>query len=175
MDSRDLQIRNRFQIRDSQIEHIAWALKDEMEQGYPCGRVYVDSLATALAALLVRNHSSFSRDLSRNPGRISGRKLRDVLSFIEDNLARDLGLDEIAKVAGMSVSHFKALFRDTVGSPVHQYVIRRRVERAALLLRESDLPISQVALETGFSHQSHLALHMRRLLGVSPKELKNAA
>jgi AraC family transcriptional regulator len=50
-------------------------------------------------------------------------------------------------------------------------VIKRRVERAKTLLGEG-MPISQTALETGFAHQSHLARHMRRLLGVSPSEVR---
>jgi AraC family transcriptional regulator len=55
--------------------------------------------------------------------------------------------------------------------PLHQYVIRRRVERARLLLAQGDLPISQVAFAAGFTHQSHMARHVRRLLGVAPSDL----
>jgi AraC family transcriptional regulator len=50
--------------------------------------------------------------------------------------------------------------------------VQRRVERAKTLLSESNLPISQIALETGFAHQSHLAHHMRRVLGISPKAVR---
>jgi AraC family transcriptional regulator len=100
---------------------------------------------------------------------MSERRLRRALSYIEDNLGQDISLRDIATVAGLSVSHFTPLFRETVGLPVHQYLIRRRVERAKDLLSQSKMPISQIALETGFAHQSHLSRHMRRLLGVSPK------
>ena len=94
-----------------------------------------------------------------------------MLSYIEDNLSQDLSLQTIADVSGLSASYFKTAFRTSVGHPVHQYVIQRRVERARSLLAEGQLPISQVALETGFAHQSHLAYHMRRLLGVTPKTI----
>jgi AraC family transcriptional regulator len=174
LEPRCLEIRNRFQIRDPQIEHIGWALKAEKENGYPCGRLYRESLATALAARLMHCHSSHALETGKQNGGISGRKLKQVLSFIEDNLSQDLGLWEIANVAGLSASHCKVLFRESMGMPVHQYVIRRRVERAALLLRESTLPISRIALETGFAHQSHLAMHMRRVKGVSPSALRRA-
>ncbi|GJJ04423.1 hypothetical protein RugamoR64_49610 [Duganella rhizosphaerae] len=53
--------------------------------------------------------------------------------------------------------HFSALFRHTLGMPAHQYVVRRRVERAHALLLHSKLSLSQVALDVGFAHQSHLA------------------
>jgi AraC family transcriptional regulator len=174
-DPRQLRIKNHFQVRDPQIEHIGWALKEEMESGYPHGRIYVDSLAMALATILVRNYSSLSVPPRRAKAGMPARRLRAVLAYIEDNLDRDLGLRDIAHVASLSVSHFKVVFRESMGLPAHQYVIRRRVERAALLLRRGEMPISQVALETGFCHQSHLALHMHRVLGATPQEVRDRA
>lgn len=171
-DPAKLRIRNRFQVRDPQIEHIGWALKAEMENGYPSGRVYTDALATALAARVIQNHSSLSRAARPTKAAISAYKLRTILSFIEDNLGRDIGLQEIAETAELSVSHFKSLFRKSVGVPPHQYLIRRRVERAAQQLRGGKTPIGQIALENGFCHQSHLAMHTRRVLGVTPQELR---
>lgn len=167
-----LEIRNRFQIRDAQLENIAWALKAEMESGYPCGNLYLDSLAISVAARLVGCHSSLSREPKRQSGQLLDRRLRQVLSYIEDHLSQDISLGDLAMVAGLSVSHFKSLFRDSVGMPAHQYLIRRRVERAKNLLGEGKLSISQIAFETGFAHQSHLAYHLRRVLGLSPKVLR---
>ena len=166
-----VEIRNKFQARDARIEHIAWALKAEMESGYPGGMLYLDSLATAMATQVVSRHSSLYVPAS-SPAGISSRKLKQVLSYIEDNLGSDLSLQAIADAAGLSVSHCKVLFRRAVGSPIHQYVIRRRVERAAQMLRDGHMAVSEIALVTGFAHQSHLAAHIKRVLGVSPKELR---
>jgi AraC family transcriptional regulator len=173
-DACHLEIRSRFQARDTQIEHIGWALKAEMENGYPCGQIYMDSLALALAARIVGGHSSLAPLPNGPKGKMSDGRLKDLLSFIEENLGQDIGLRKLAEVAGLSVSHFKVLFRRTMGSSVHQYLIRRRVERAQALLRNGKLPIGQIALETGFCHQSHLALHMRRILGVSPRQVRDS-
>ena len=172
LDPGRLELMNRFQMRDSQIEHIGWALKAEMDLGFPNGNLYTDSLATALAVHLIRRHSDLSLDPGTMKGGLSGQRLRRVLSYIEDNLCSNLSLQEIASIAGLSVSHCKAAFRDSVGAPVHQYVLQRRVERAKVLLSEGRLSISEIALETGFSHQSHLAYHVRRLLGVSPTDIR---
>jgi len=174
IDPRQVEIRNRFQTRDPQLENIAWALKAELECGYPCGRVYFDSLAVSVAARLLRCHSSVSREPKKATGRLSAPKLKQVLCFIEENLGQCVSLADVASVAGVSVSHFKTLFRESVGLPLHQYLIRRRVERAKDLIGENKLSISQIAFETGFSHQSHLARHMRRVLGVSPKVLRGS-
>ena len=166
-----VQIRNTFKTRDPRIEQIAWALKAEMESGYPGGKLYLDSLATDLATQVVSRHSSLRINGNSSAG-MSSRKLKQLLTYIEENLGADLSLREIANVAGLSVSHCKVLFRRAVGVPIHQYVIRRRVDRAAALLREGKMGVSEIASATGFSHQSHLAAHIRRALGVSPRELR---
>ncbi len=170
-----VEILNRFQIRDAQMESIAWILKAEMEAGYPSGRIFCDSLGTALAAYLLNRHSSSAGLPEVASAGMGARMLKRVLGFIEDDLARDLSLREIAAVAGVSISHFKVMFRQSMGIPVHQYVLRRRVERAETLLRASTLPVIQIAQETGFAHQSHLAHHMRRILGYSPTAIRKLA
>lgn len=167
-----IEIRNRFQVRDTQLENIGWALKEEMECGYPCGQLYFDSLALAVTTRLIHYHSSKSVDMKRPNKRLSDRRLRQVFVYIEDNLAENIVLADLAEVVGLSVSHFNVLFREAVGLSPHQYLIRRRVERAKNLLGEGKLSISQIATETGFAHQSHLARHVHRMLGVAPKALR---
>ena len=155
-------------MRDPTIEHLGWALKTEMEAGYPNGSLYTDSLAAALAIHLLKRHSSASQPRAEATGGLAGRRLKQVISFSDDNLGEDLSLMNIAAAAGLSLSHCKSAFRESVGQAVHRYVIQRRVERARDLLSTGEQSISQVALETGFAHQSHLAYHMRRVLGVTP-------
>jgi len=172
LDPSKIEIRNRFQIRDWQIENIGLVLKAEMECGYPSGQLFIDGLALAIAARLVHHHSSVSPNPKEHSGHLPGLKLKQVLSYIEENLDQNISLQDLAAVTGFSASHFKTLFRKSVGLPVHQYLIRRRVEIAKNLLADETLSISQIAFQTGFAHQSHLAYHMRRLLGVSPKSAR---
>ena len=172
LDPERIEIRNRFQVRDTQLENIGWALKEEMECGCPCGPVYLDSLAMAVATRLLCCHSSRPVETRRPNKRLSDRRLRQVFDYIEDNLAGNISLGDLAAVVGLSVSHFKVLFREAVGLSPHQYLIRRRVERAKNLLGEGELSIGQIAIETGFAHQSHLARHMHRMLGASPKAMR---
>jgi AraC family transcriptional regulator len=166
-----IEIRSRFRIRDPQIEHLGWALMAEAQHGFPSGCLYMDCMAMALAVQLLRSHSSMARSNLPAESSMPRHKLRQVQAYIEENLRSDISLHTIADAAGMSASHLKSTFSKAAGMPVHQYVIRRRVERAALLLREGKLPISQIAVDVGFAHQSHLAMHMKRLLGVSPSHV----
>lgn len=163
-DSSRFSLSPRCQFRDPQLEHIAWALDAERAAGYPNGRLYLDSLGLAIAVHLIGHHATTQR-LPRGLTRLQRQRL---VEYIEAHLGETLTLAQLADVVGISASHLKVLFRRSIGMPVHAYVVQRRVERARALLLNSDLPLSQVALEVGFAHQSHLARWMRRLLGVTP-------
>jgi AraC family transcriptional regulator len=154
----------RHQIRDPQIEHIAWALDAERRAGNPAGLLYTESLGLALAIHLLGRYPA---PLSPGSG-LSRRQLERLTSYIDAHLDADLSLAHLSAVANLSASHLKTLFKRSTGLPVHEYVVQRRVERARELLLRGELPISQVALEVGFAHQSHLARWMRRILGVTP-------
>jgi AraC family transcriptional regulator len=163
----------RMQLRDPRLEHLAWALKAEREAGYAGGRLYAESLGTALAAHLLR---AYAEPASR-PGADRGlppRQLQRVLDYIEAELEHNPGLAELAALTSFGLSHFKVLFRRSTGMPPHQYLLRRRVRRAHDLLLQGRLSASQIALETGFAHQSHMARCMRRVLGVTPSALIRA-
>jgi AraC family transcriptional regulator len=168
-----IEVLDRYQIRDSQLEMLTVAVKNELESGCSSGRLYLDGLGIAIAFRLLTHHSSHSLAPHHNGQQsVSDRRLKQVLLFIEENLAQDLALEQLAAVAQVSPSHFKAVFRKSMGVPVHQYVIERRVELAKSLLLEENLSLAEIALAAGFAHQSHLARHMRRVLGAPPQALR---
>ena len=117
-------------------------------------------------------HTSEREDAHPYKYGMSGYRLRRVLDYIENHLSEELSLKAIAGIAGLSVSHCKYAFSKSVGSPIHRYIIHRRMERAKRLLAENVLSISQVAGQAGFTHKSHLAFHTRRTYGLSPKHLR---
>jgi AraC family transcriptional regulator len=172
LDSTKLEIRNRFQVRDSSLEALSWAMKREMELDYPSGRLYLDGLALAVASRVVARHSSVATGTTEANHTLGGRRLKQVLSFIEERLADDISLQQIAEAVGISPSHLSSQFRGSMGIPVHQYLIQRRLERAKSLLSRNGLSIAEIALAAGFAHQSHLARHMRRVMGVSPRAMQ---
>ncbi|MBV8172625.1 MAG: helix-turn-helix transcriptional regulator [Candidatus Eremiobacteraeota bacterium] len=159
-----------LQFRDPQIEHLGWALKAELESSEPSGRLYADGLGQALAAHLLRQHAPLVPRVTKG---LPKRRLQRVTDFIHDHLAQDLTLVQLAEVACVSPSHFKFLFKQSVGVPVHQYVIRSRVDFAIDMLVKSKLPLSDVALQAGFANQSHMARCVRRVTGLTPSYLRN--
>ena len=165
------QIRCRMQVRDARLQHIAWALSAELEADDASDLLYAESLCTALVARLADAAPSFRGRRHALAPKAAAR----VIDYIEAHLDQRLTLSELAALAAISVPHFKVLFRETLGMPVHRYVVQRRVERAKALLLEGRLSVGQVAIEAGFAHQSHLASWMNRLLGVTPREIARAA
>jgi AraC family transcriptional regulator len=158
----------RHQIRDPQIEHIGWALDAERRAGFPGGRLVAESLGLALAFHLLGRYPAPRRDVVG----LSGPRRRRVEAYIEAHLDRSLSLPALAEVAGLGTTQFKLQFKRSTGLAVHEYVMRRRVERARALLVADRLPAGQVALAAGFAHQSHMARWMRRVLGVTPRALR---
>jgi AraC family transcriptional regulator len=166
------EIRPQLQMRDPRFQHLAWALQAELEAGDASDPLFVESIFSAMVVRLAGNAGSNGIALLEGRRRtLAPRTATSVIDFIESNLDQRLTLDELAGLAQLSVPHFKVLFRETLGMPVHRYVVQRRVERAKALLLQGKLSASQVALETGFSHQSHMAHWMNRLLGLTPREL----
>jgi AraC-like DNA-binding protein len=103
---------------------------------------------------------------------LSATALDSVIAFIEEHLAEDLSLRTLAATTHFSPYHFARLFRKALGISPHQYVLRRRVERAKLLLAETDWSVSAIAFEVGFAGGSHLGLHFKRVTGMSPSQFR---
>lgn len=162
----------RHQFRDPRIEHIARLLAHDSAPGEEVSdRLYRESIGVALAAHLLGGYAQ----AAPREARLSPRDERRLVEYIDAHLDRDLSLTKLARVVGLSGSHLKTLFRRSFGLPVHAYVVQRRVERARELLRESDLSITQVALEAGFSHPSHMARRMRLAIGLTPAQIRRGS
>lgn len=158
----------KFRTRDARIEAVVWAIKAELESDVHSDRLYAESLAVALASRIVSSFDWHGRAVLGEGQMLSTPQRRRLVEYVETHLDQPLTLADLAAVAGMSVSHLKTLFRRTFGMPVHQYVMRARVEHAKRLLIAGDMPMSEAALAAGFSHQSHMARCMRQILGVTP-------
>ena len=98
-------------------------------------------------------------------------KIARVLSFINENLGRELTVDMLAEQAYLSRYHFMRLFKAQTGSTVHAYVRQKRLLTAARLIREG-VPAGQAAADCGFNDYSAFNRAFRESFGVSPGQLK---
>lgn len=167
-----IELLHNFGTRDPQIERISLTLKTELETGGVGGRLFGESLATALIVQLLRYYCSNPQVVPYVEGGLSQFILRRVIDYIQVNFEQDISLASIAKIADMSAYHFSRLFKQSIGLTPHQYLIYCRIERAKHLLNQSDLTITQVARSVGFSSQSHFGQHFKRLTGVTPRQFR---
>jgi AraC family transcriptional regulator len=166
-----LEIATRFGVEDSLLRAGALALKAEAEAGSPGGRLYAESVGTALAVHLVRRYSMHTRSTGEVTGGLSRIQLRGVVDFIHAHIDEEISLSVLASVAGLSPFHFTRLFKRSTGLAPHRFVIRCRVEKAKELL-QAQRPLVDIALSVGFCNQSHLAEHFKRAYGMTPKTFR---
>ena len=156
--------------KDSFIERVVTSLADEVGREERAGReLFASSLATALAVHLSREYANGS-DSYKPVARLSDEELALLEQHIDRNLDTPLTLEDLASLVGRSRFHFSRLFKVSTGMTPHQFVVRRRVERARELLR-AGRAIVEVAAEVGFSSQSHLHSHIQRAFGCTPGQL----
>jgi AraC family transcriptional regulator len=112
---------------------------------------------------------------SRHPG-CQPCRIRRAVALMEANFAAKLSREEMARAAGLSVSHFSKLFALCIGASPHQYLVRCRLRHAKKLLLkpEESLSLVDVASEAGFADQAHFSRHFRRAYGVSPLAFRRA-
>ena len=158
---------------DPQIWYIALALKAELEAGYPSGELFSEALATALAVHMLKNYNTYRQPIANVTSGLFPLKLRRVIAYIHDHLQKNLTLSELANVAGLSSHYFRHQFKQSTGLAPYQYLLHCRIEKAKeLIMQRQDLTIAQIATQVGFSDQSHLSYHTKRLLGVTPKTIR---
>jgi len=97
-----------------------------------------------------------------------------VIQYIEANLANKILLTDVANVSHFSAYHFHRIFTGIVGETVNDYIVRRRLERAVnLLIFKTELSVTQVALDNGFSSSANFSKAIKLHFGFSPSEIRN--
>jgi AraC family transcriptional regulator len=148
------------------------SLRNELLAGGQGGRLCAESLANVLVVQLIRQMANgpSTKEFARKPGgRLPRHAMRAVEEYIDAHLDQDFALADLAAVAHLSEFHFARQFKQTTGLPPHQFVIHQRVERAKRLIAARRLSLAEVAVAAGFSDQSHLTRHFKRLVGVTPR------
>jgi len=161
--------KRQHQAQDKHLQTLIQALLIEAELGGPNGRLYADTLSTALAAHFV-NHYSLDAPINLlSPHPIDRQRLGSIIDYIETHLTADLSLSDLALEAGLSKFHFSRLFKQAIGLTPHKYLLKRRVERATHVLKQGET-IAQVAYQFGFTDQSHFTRIFKQVKGITPRQ-----
>ena len=110
--------------------------------------------------------------MQAGPGKIRNNRvdIEKALKYIKDNLTEDLSLQAVADHVLLSPNHFHNCFRTAVGKTLHEYVEDQRIKSAVNLLLTTDLTLTQIALQCGFSSQSYFSYVFKRKMKTTPRK-----
>jgi AraC family transcriptional regulator len=163
-----IEFTNRWTFQDRAAEHLAKAMLCEISRGCPAGRLFGESLATAFTAYMLRHYSALPREFEKQAGGLSPKSLRRVADYVQAHLGEELSLRQLAALMDLSSYHFAHMFKQSTGLAPHRYVLLRRIEFAKGLLKHTRLPLTEVALRSGFANQSHFTVMFRKFVGHTP-------
>lgn len=143
--------------------------------GQKANQLTLSSASTLLLTHLVQHYSNVQWRLPTVTGGLSSFTLRNVLSYIEENLSAALTLADLATQASLSEYHFARMFRQSMQMAPHQYVMQRRMDKARRLVTSTQLPLTEIALACGFSSASHFSNRFRSVMGMTPSQLRAAS
>jgi AraC family transcriptional regulator len=163
-----LELLPEFKQRDPQLEAIALLLLHELQQQEFSSSLYIESLSNVLAVHLLRQYVATKPNLPIYEGGLPQRQLLQVLDYIQECLHQDIKLADLASLLDMSPFHFSHLFKQSIGTSPHQYLLQQRIERTKQLLKQTDQSIMDIALLCGFNSHSHLSKQFRQQTGITP-------
>jgi AraC family transcriptional regulator len=161
-------------LRDPQAVRLVQLLQTEVENGFPTGNLFGETVGNSLILYLAQHYSTAAPGQDQIRGGLPALRLKRVLEYIESNLSQDVHLGELAETAGLSEFHFAKLFKGSTGASPHQYILQRRLERAKELLRKPSMSLSEISLEAGFADQSHFTNVFRRFVGATPSKFRSS-
>jgi AraC family transcriptional regulator len=160
----------RLLFSDERVLTLSRLIATECMNPAPLHDLYGDGLALALIIDVMKLGKAEVRKRSK----LAAWQLRKAKEFINDNCMRNIRLEELATLAGLSQSHFSHAFKASTGMAPHQWQMNARLEQAKQLLLHADQSLMEIAAETGFSDQAHFTRVFRKNIGTTPATWKKA-
>jgi AraC family transcriptional regulator len=156
---------------DFRLAALLSAMRAEVREGCPSGRLFGESISLALLAYLAGTYTTPQLTES-GAARLSPAQKRSLVAHIRANLIGNVSVSELAHLVQMSPSHFARVFKASFGVSPYRFVMQERIDAAKDMLARSELSASQVAMAFGFSSQSHFVKVFRQFTGVTPKQFQ---
>lgn len=153
---------------DPVIRSLGLCLRSVFERPQEANRLFLDHVTLAMGTHLAQTYGELEPCSRWRRGGLAAWQERRATEYLSANLGSEGSLKEIAAQCGLSTSYFSKAFKETMGIAPHQWLIRRRVEVAKVLLMAPSLSLVEVALKCGFADQSHFTRVFSRIVGITP-------
>jgi len=161
-------------VNDVTISALGHTILPALSRPHEANRLFVEHVLLAVGAHVAQTYGGMRPVLRPVQGGLAPWQVRRAKEIFSANLDGNVPLKEVARECGVSVSHFSRAFRRSVGMAPHNWLLMRRVEFAKEKLRDSRMPLSDVAFACGFADQSHLTRVFTRMIGVGPGAWRRA-
>jgi len=172
-----VQFFNRIFHHDDIVSPVLFRIRDGLASGIAT-HGWLEEQNYDLLERLLRAHRGIAREIETLPAmRVSTRteyfvRLGRARDFIESNLSDPVTLRDIADAACMAPCHFLRLFKQAFGETPQRYLSRRRIERAMILLRQTDTSVTEICLSVGFQSLGSFSWLFRKRTGQSPQQYR---
>ncbi|MNQ44556.1 Bifunctional transcriptional activator/DNA repair enzyme AdaA [compost metagenome] len=139
----------------------------------PGERLLTSSLAHELLSHALLNQVGLRQGV-RLKGGLAAHQRRQLVEYIDSQVAEPISLGQLAGMCALSEYHFARMFRESFGLPPHQYLLARRLAHARQLLRSTRQPLGEIALACGFASASHFTHRFRQAMHGTPGEYRQA-
>lgn len=170
----DQQLRDLPQFEDADIASAACMLLEALRLGGVSSDVMFESLARVFLVKLVQKYGQDRTDEIAFSSSFTAAHYKRVLDFVSANFGKPIQIEDLAREAGLSASHFSRLFKSVIGDSPYQFLMRYRVERAEEMMRDPANALISIALACGFADQPHLTRIFKQHRGVTPKAWRRA-
>lgn len=168
-DPQSVEIEDQVAAVDPLILNYFQMLENELKSGEMGQQLMIDAFRIQIAVHLLRHYAkiSMTREVA---AAFSQTQRKKIIDLIDGRLSENISLDDLADSVGLSPFHFSRRFKSEFGVAPHAFVIRRRVAKAQELLRQDKAVLKVVALDCGFSDQSHFCRTFRKMVGMTPAQ-----
>lgn len=152
----------------TKIEHLMRLIRSDVQSDCLAGPQTTETMASHIVSILYPDDETSRWREQRDTKGVSV-----IREYIEANLHDRMNMLDLAAVAGISMRHMSRAFKSAIGYAPHEYVLRRRVERAKELMSTGRLGLTEIAIAVGFSSHSHMSAAFKKITGNPPSHFRN--
>ena len=151
----------------ARVERLSEEMEKECSDDIPGREVALRAKLLELMVYLSRAYTNSDTTEAHSLLRVG-----NVIGALENDFSRDWKLEELLEIAHMSRSNLMRVFRKATGQTPIEYLVRLRIQKAMEMLRNTDLTITEIAMEVGFNDSNYFTRQFRRILGESPRAFR---